>query len=134
MVGSDDLSPNSISDVSALENLTALKDLSLWGNPISDYDPLRRLIAAIAAIQDHPGFNLDVNIPPVFTEGISTTFSVAENTAFGTNIGAPFTATDADNDTLSYSLDETDGLSFHIVSGSGQLKTYEALDYETKTS
>ena len=136
---SDDLSPNSISDVSALENLTALEDLSLWGNPISDYDPLRRLIAAIAAIQDHPGFTLDINIPPVFTEGLSTTFSVAENTAPDTNIGAPFTATDADNDndTLSYSLDRTDGASFRIldVSGSGQLQTGGLpLDYETKTS
>ena len=43
------------------------------------------------------------NSAPVFTEGTSTTRSVAENTASGQNIGAPVTATDADtSDTLTY--------------------------------
>ena len=71
---------------------------------------------------------------PVFTEGASTTRSVAENTASGTNIGTPVAATDADNDTLSYSLGGTDAASFSIVSTSGQLQTSGVLDYETKTS
>ena len=38
------------------------------------------------------------NSAPVFTEGTSTTRSVAEDTASGQNIGAPVTATDADNE------------------------------------
>ena len=133
---------NSISDVSALENLTSLTELYLFENPISDYAPLRRLKTAIEVIDDHPGFTLDITIPtvtntnvPVFTDGTSTTRSIAENTDAGTNIGSPVTATDADTgDTLSYHLGGTDASSFSIVSTSGQLQTSAALDYETKTS
>ena len=75
------------------------------------------------------------NSAPVFTEGTSTTRSVAENTASGQNIGAPVTATDADpGDTLTYTLGGTDAAAFGIVSASGQLQTSAALDYETKAS
>ena len=135
------LSNNSISDISALENLTSLKDLKLAGNPISDYGPLRRLITAIEAIEDHPGLTLDITIPavtnnaPVFTDGASTTRTVAENTAANTNIGSAIAATDADTgDTLTYTLGGTDAAAFSIVSTSGQLQTKAALDYETKIS
>ena len=56
------------------------------------------------------------NSAPVFTEGTSTTRSVAENTASGQNIGAPVTATDADtSDTLTYTLGGTDAADFGIV-------------------
>ena len=129
-----DLSENSISDISALEGLTTLRWLYLKGNPISDYEPLRRLIAAIDAIEGHPGLTLDINIPPVFTEGTSTTRSVAENTDSGTNIGTAVAATDADGDTLTYTLGGTDATSFSILNTSGQLRTNAALDYETKSS
>ena len=71
---------------------------------------------------------------PVFTDGTSTTRSVAENTASGQNIGAAVAATDADNDTLVYTLSGTDASSFSIVSTSGQLQTNAALNYESKTS
>ena len=101
------------------------------GNPISDYAPLRTLKAA------NPSVFIDINInnnPPAFTDGTSTTRSVAENTASGTNIGNPVAATDADNHTLRYSLGGTDAASFSIVSTSGQLQTNAALDYETKSS
>ena len=74
------------------------------------------------------------NTAPVFTDGSSTTRSIAENTAAGTNIGAPISATDADNDTLTYTLSGIDAASFRIISTSGQLQTKAALDYETKTS
>ena len=129
-----DLARNSITDVSDLEGLTALETLYLSGNSISDYEPLRRLIAAIALIEDHPGLDLDINIPPVFTDGDSTTRSVSENMPSETNIGAVISATDADNDTLIYSLGGTDAASFSINSESGQLQTTSVLDYETKTS
>ena len=59
---------------------------------------------------------------PVFTDGTSTTRSVAENTASGTNIGTPIAATDADNHPLTYTLGGTDASSFSIVSTSGQLQ------------
>ena len=74
------------------------------------------------------------NSAPVFTDGASTTRSVAENTDAGTNIGTSVAATDADNDTLIYTLDGTDAAAFSIVSTSGQLRTKSALDYETKFS
>ena len=71
---------------------------------------------------------------PVFTGGTSTTRAIAENTATGVNIGTAITATDADNDTLTYTLGGTDAAVFSIVSTSGQLRTHAALDYETKTT
>ena len=74
------------------------------------------------------------NYAPVFTNASSTTHSIAENTASSTNIGTPFTATDADGDTLTYSLGGTDAASFGIDSSTGQLQTNAALDYETKSS
>ena len=71
----------------------------------------------------------------MFTEGASTTRSIADNTVAGTNIGTAIGATDADaSDTLSYSLGGTDANSFAIVSATGQLQTKDALDYDTKTS
>ena len=74
------------------------------------------------------------NNAPVFTDGTSTTRYVAENTASGTNIGSPISATDANNDSLTYSLSGTDAATFRIDSTTGQLRTYAALDYETKSS
>ncbi|MDE0638630.1 MAG: cadherin domain-containing protein [Candidatus Poribacteria bacterium] len=73
------------------------------------------------------------NTPPVFSDGASTTRSIAENTASGTGIGSPISATDADiGDTLTYSLSGTDAAAFSIDSSTGQLRTAAALDYETK--
>ena len=137
-----DLRGNSISDVSALEHLTSLERLYLSGNLISDYGPLRRLKAAIAVIEDHPGLTLDITIPtapnnnaPVFTDGTSTIRSIAENTAADTNIGTAISATDADTtDTLTYTLGGTDAAAFRLISTSGQLQTRAALDYETKNT
>ena len=128
------LSNNSISDISTLASLTTLTDLKLSGNPISDYGPLYRLLAAIDGIEGHPGLTLDINIPPVFTEGTGTTRSIAENTASGQDIGTPVAATDVEDDTLTYSLEGADADSFSIDTATGQLRTSAALDYETKTS
>ena len=74
------------------------------------------------------------NRGPVFTEGSTTSRSVAENTGAGVNIGTPVAATDADNDSLTYSLSGLDAASFAIDRTSGQLKTLAALDYETRVS
>ena len=72
------------------------------------------------------------NTPPVFASGTAAR-SIAENTAAGTNIGAPVTATDSDTgDVLTYTLGGTDAGSFTITSG--QLRTQAALNYETKNS
>ena len=56
--------------------------------------------------------------------------SLAENTATGTDIGSPLTATDSDNDTLTYSVEGPDAASFAIVSSSGQIRTRSSADYD----
>ena len=131
-----DLNNNSISDVSALEGLTSLAGLYVKGNPISDYGPLHRLKAAIEAANNSIYIDITLdNNAPVFTDGTSTTRSIAENMASNTNIGDVVAATDSDTgDTLTYTLSGTDASSFSIVSTSGQLQTNAALNYESKTS
>ena len=64
---------------------------------------------------------------------VSTTRSVAENTAAGVDIGAPAAAT-AVGGGVTYTLGGTDAASFDIVSSTGQLQAKAALDYETKSS
>ena len=71
---------------------------------------------------------------PEFTEGSSATRAIAENTQLGVNIGTPVAATDADNDTLTYTLSGTDANAFSIDTTTGQLRTRSTLDYETKTT
>ncbi len=73
------------------------------------------------------------NNAPVFSDGTSTTRSVAENTASGSIIGSPVAATDPDTgDTLTYNLGGADATSFRIDSSTGQLRTASSLDYENK--
>ena len=76
---------------------------------------------------------VQANAVPAFGAATATR-NVAENTPAGRNIGAAITATDADGDTLTYSLGGTDAASFAIVASTGQLRTSAALDYETKNS
>ena len=83
------------------------------------------------------------NSAPVFDDGASTQREFAEsvgnvNVLPGSpdDIGAAVSATDADMDTLEYSLEGTDAGRFSIVPGSGQITTKvgENYDYETSTS
>ena len=76
----------------------------------------------------------EANEAPEFPLSETGERSVPENTSAGINIGAPVAATDADNDTLTYTLGGTDAASFDIVATSGQLWTSAPLDYETKSS
>ena len=74
------------------------------------------------------------NAVPEFAAGTDTR-EVEENAAAGENVGAPVTAMDADNDTLTYSLGGTDMASF-TVDNMGQIMVGAGtmLDYETKAS
>ena len=74
------------------------------------------------------------NTPPTFTDGLTTTRGVEENTATDVDIGDPVAATDTENDTLTYSLDTTSAASFDIISTTGQLQTKADLDFEDKSS
>ena len=60
------------------------------------------------------------NAVPEFAAGRTDTREVEENAAAGGNVGAPVTAMDADNDTLTYSLGGTDMASF-TVDNMGQI-------------
>ena len=78
--------------------------------------------------------SININNALVFTDGTTTTRSVAENTPSNENIGSAVSATAQENDTLAYTLGGTDAAAFDIDSTSGQLQTDAPLDYETKTS
>ena len=79
---------------------------------------------------------------PVFDDGANTAREFAESVgeysegSTPRDIGAAVSATDADMDTLEYSLEGTDAGRFSIVPGSGQITTKvgENYDYETSTS
>ena len=81
-----------------------------------------------------PGQDGTTNAAPVFTEGTRTVRSVAENVTAGTNLGSPVEATDADDDTLTYTLSGVDAESFDIDASAGQLQTKATLDAEMKSS
>ena len=67
------------------------------------------------------------NNPPEFTVD-QAILTVPENSAADTVVGT-VTATDDDDDTLTYSLQGTDAASFDIDSGTGQIKTKANVDY-----
>jgi hypothetical protein len=75
------------------------------------------------------------NAAPDFSS-TRTTRNVSENVPAGTAVGGPVTASDADNDTLTYTLGGADSALFAIGSGTGQITVGSgtALDYETRTS
>ena len=68
---------------------------------------------------------------PAFNVAPSAALTVAENTPRGVMLGS-YAATDADGDTVTYSLSGTNAKSFHI-DGDGNLKTLESLDYDSNT-
>ncbi len=73
------------------------------------------------------------NTAPIFVDGDSAIREVAENSPPGTAIGDPVTATDSDNDPLTYSMTGDDASSFDIATTTGQLITKAPLDYEART-
>ena len=73
------------------------------------------------------------NSPPEFADA-TTTRSLTENigdaiTTSAENLGAAISATDDDNDTLTYSIEGSDAASFTIGASSGQLKTKVGVNY-----
>ena len=69
------------------------------------------------------------NNAPVFSPA-TVDRSIAENTAAGRNVGAVVTATDADNDPLTYTLGGADMASFDIDEFSGQIRTKAGVSYD----
>ncbi len=73
------------------------------------------------------------NSPPDFS-GATAAREVAENTVGVTSIGAPVIASDANSDTLAYTLEGADAASFQIVSTSGQIETKANVTYDHETN
>ena len=96
-----------------------------------DYDTADTLVDATIAVTINV---TDVNEKPVFADDAPTIQNVNENTAADTNIGSPYTATDDDGDTLTYSLGGANAASFAIEDSTGQVKTNADLDYEDDSS
>ena len=71
----------------------------------------------------------EANTAPVFADDLAA-YTLPENSAVGTSVGAAVTATDADDDTLAYSLEGTDAASFDIDSGTGQIETKSGVTYD----
>ena len=77
--------------------------------------------------------NVDENSPPQFGSA-SYTFSVAEDASVGDAVGS-VSATDADGDTLTYSITAGNGDSKFAIGGSnGAITVAAGLDYETTAS
>ena len=71
------------------------------------------------------------NQAPVFSEGPVTEREIAENIRPQTNVGVPVSASDPDNDSITYQLTGEDAaLEFYINESSGQIQTLRYLDYE----
>ena len=75
-------------------------------------------------------FGEAANRAPVFAAAPPVTRSVEENTPAGQPLGDPVTATDADNDSLTYRLRGVYADRFSIGAGTGQLLTKEGVAYD----
>ncbi len=84
--------------------------------------------------------DVNENSAPTFANtGFSYSISVIGNVLVGAHIGDPITATDPDNDTLTYSVvdnddDDVDDGSFFSIDSSGQLKVTQAFIDDSVTT
>ena len=77
---------------------------------------------------------ITANEPPEFSPTTATR-EVPENTAANTNIGAALpAATDADNDPLTYTLEDADAASFNFNATTRQLSTKSGVTYDHETT
>ena len=140
-----DLSDNQLSGPipASLGGLANLERLSLSQNMLTGCVPEAwRDIAESDVLElGLPFCAVSLGTAPVFSDSEGNPIteavrSVVENTAAGEKVGAPVTAMDADNDTLTYSLGGTDMASFDIDPSTGQIMVGAGtmLDYETKAS
>ena len=114
-----------------LGNAAFLTTLTIGGNHFTE--PLPALGGVTVTSTDEMCGSA-FNASPTFSESGPATRIVVENWNTNHDIGNPVEATDADNDSLIYSLLGNDAASFGIDSSTGQLKKKAALDRATKDS
>ena len=74
------------------------------------------------------------NVDPSFPSTETGMRSVPENSAMGTSVGSPVSATGGDSDPLHYWLTGTDASSFDIVSTSAQIRTKSGVTYNYEST
>ena len=67
---------------------------------------------------------------PVFDDGASAERSVPEHSGPGVDVGLPVRATDANNDTLTYSVGGPDLASFDLDTATGQIRKKAGVVYD----
>ena len=67
---------------------------------------------------------------PSFAAGAAATRTVTENAAAGTNVGAPLTATDPEDDALTYTLGGAHAALFTVDASNGQLEVGSSTDLD----
>ena len=87
-----------------------------------------KISSAVVSVTQNP------NSPPEFPSSEDGARSVDENTPTNRNIGTAIAADDADNNRLTYTISGTDAAFFDVVATSGQLRTRDALDHESRDS
>lgn len=91
-----------------------------------------------AAVLIAPPFPPDVraqtNSAPAFPLTENGQRDVAENRSAGAAIGMPISATDGDNDPLTYSITGEDAAAFRVSASTGQLTTRSALNHEQEST
>ena len=106
-------------------------DTSFW----PEFDPNthdKNSTTTCAPVEEGAKEDGDYNRSPLF-EDSDKSFTVAENTEAGENIGSPVTATDPDeDDDLTYSLTGTDPGHFGINPSTGQILSSGDLNFEDK--
>ena len=116
----------------ALTDSTATLTVALAADAVEDTATNGILAVAATGVTNA----IIANEPPEFSSPTATR-SVPENTAENTNIGAALpAATDADNDPLTYTLEDADAASFDFNATTRQLSTKSGVtyDHETKPS
>ena len=114
----------------ALTDSTATLTVALAADAVEDTATNGILAVAATGVTNA----IIANEPPEFSSPTATR-EVPENTAANTNIGAALpAATDADNDPLTYTLEDADAASFDFNATTRQLSTKSGVTYDHETT
>ena len=133
--GSDDFSVDGSGQITTAKTLD-YETRSSYTITVTATDPSmasESIVVSITVTDADDGATIEANVAPAFAED-SAELSVEENSAAGSAVGDPVTATDANaGDTLTYALSGDDAGTFSI-DGSGQISVGAdtALDFESK--
>ena len=109
--------------VTVIVSVTDSEDVA--GNADTTADDTHTVTITVTNVFEAPRFNDD--------DGNGTaTRAIPENTEANQNVGLPIAATDDERDTLTYSITGTDAASFEFETATGQIKTKDALNHETR--